>query len=61
MRKSDAKKVLSGNYTIDFEEMFEITLWGTKDPTTGVPIVLNHKDIQFMLRQLALKVTREKE
>lgn len=58
MTLSDAKKILSGRYCIDADGA---TAWLL--PNAGkdkyVVVALNKQDMQFALRQLALKVERE--
>lgn len=58
MKLSDAKKILSGELeVIDASALF------TRDRETKVAkaIWLTKNDVKFIARQLALKVTREKE
>lgn len=64
MRLTDAKKILSGEYE-SYKGTQEICLvkGGTdhQNPDNWRYLDLTKKDFDFCLRQLALKVTREKE
>lgn len=62
MKLTDAKKILSG-YWKPFCGSQSLTVFDGKDinERDWTYIILTEKDVEFCLRQLALKVTREKE
>lgn len=61
MKLRDAKKILSGELrAISFFGGYKIMLYRPVKPRYGTKIIpLNQSDIQFCLRQLALKTERE--
>ena len=63
MKISDAKKILSGELrAISFFGGYKIMLYRPVKPRYGTrTISLNQRDMQFALRQLALKTERERK
>ena len=65
MKLSDAKRILSGelynSYPVSLRLKYDESEQGGKTINTySIRVDLTKKDVDFMLRQLALKVTREK-
>lgn len=60
MKLSDAKKVLSGVYRGGLNGEL-IWIRNRKDSKDWIDVFLTQKDVDFALRQLALKTVREKE
>ena len=63
MKISDAKKILIGDVrAISFFGGYQIMLYRPVKPRYGTrTISLNQRDMQFALRQLALKTERERK
>jgi hypothetical protein len=60
MKLSDAKKILSGKYSVISAESLALQMQ-KKGGWFVVGVEVSKLDMEFMLRQLALKVTGEKD